>query len=333
MMNVTDTFDLDTVLKFPLIAENNTRIDLSPLTEYNTGGSVYFGTGLATPKAFTVGLPFDYLSMLTTAEFLRRSIGADRIIQEISDTHCIQNGVASTEEIYNMAAKQKLQVEKVAYNLGISEQFKCILASDYQSSADYDRDREKILASSQDPQNHYFIYQWTGDYYLTREENIKVKLGWATDDNLEIKGLDERSFNRGYKNLGLPGPCYAYTFGAYNFDSQRPRVSPYTCLPQEKRLMLAYEDNATEMLTDFLDHTMNNPNLTRRAIGRLALITQSFEEVFGTVQAPTPLSHKKEDFSSGLVELSSDDAVLMGGPCISIPYLGEKIDAIRCLIS
>ncbi|MFH1840860.1 MAG: hypothetical protein ABH807_01770, partial [Candidatus Shapirobacteria bacterium] len=51
--------------------------------------TIFFGTGLTTPKTITKGVPFDVLSMILGAELLKRQIKMKKVIHLIADTHAI----------------------------------------------------------------------------------------------------------------------------------------------------------------------------------------------------------------------------------------------------
>ena len=57
----------------PLFEPTSSLNGIQPeLTERESGGSLYFGTGLTTAKALSVGVPFDVVGMLCVAKKFTR---------------------------------------------------------------------------------------------------------------------------------------------------------------------------------------------------------------------------------------------------------------------
>ncbi len=59
----------------PLVHAAATIETLRPSILREAGGSIYYGTGLTTRKALSVGVPFDILTFVLVAEKLRRTLG------------------------------------------------------------------------------------------------------------------------------------------------------------------------------------------------------------------------------------------------------------------
>ena len=73
-MNTDPTASIDRFSEIAKIVRNEALIEAGPTQQFlspdclqEPGGSIYYGTGLTTPKAISEGLPFDMLGMMLTA--------------------------------------------------------------------------------------------------------------------------------------------------------------------------------------------------------------------------------------------------------------------------
>lgn len=267
------------LLEFPLIAKNNTARNLE--NKPVKGTSVYFGTGLVTPKAITQGLPFDFLGMLLTAEWVRRRTGARKIIHEISDTHGWITFPGDKKRISFLANEQREVLTELTEALGIADIYDCVLASEYRDSPIFKDIQNEVDALSSGDVPAYFRYQSAGNLYFARHRGVSCKIGWLVEDNNKRTGLDERAFNDSYDALGLDPLCFVYTWCGWNFDSRRSRVSPYTSILGEKRLMLNGVSPAVSELNHLIDGC-DNGKISAKAMAHLEKIVRGYVALFGT---------------------------------------------------
>jgi hypothetical protein len=311
---------------FALVAPTSTAAGMASCGQNRRstegGTNLYFGTGLSTTKAITRGLPFDFLGMVVGAEFTRRKLGLGKTIHEISDTHAIANGFASAADITCLANNQRALVGKMVKSLKLEGVYECVLASEYQSTSEY----QKILAgvkTRRPDEAHYFQYQWAGMDWLASQRNVRVKVGWLTDDTPNPRGFDERRFDRGYDDLSLTPLNYVYLKCGRNVSSTRTRVSPYTSVEGEDRIMLARGEDAFSYFEKWLRPQPLTKD-TRQTITHLANIVDGFEKLFGTIKGTDSIwGDPKKDFGT-IPSLSSGQ---QSRP-LDVANLAEKINVI-----
>jgi|GEM_PF-5526914 len=271
------------VLDFPLIAPKNTAKNLETKNVY--GENIYFGTGVVSSKAISQGLPFDVFGMLLTAEWMRRKTNAQGIIHEISDIHALLRPEYDPKEIAALANGQKLQLTRIASALGLGDVYRCVLASEYRDQKIFKEVQNEVDCLCADNVLPYMRYQSAGNLYFARFEGVRCKVGWLIDDNNnnnnnKLKGLDERSFNDVYDELGVEPLCFAYTWSGWNFDPRRARVSPYTTVSGEKRLMLDSNEPVTRELLEYIVEC-SDKKVSRYVVMHLARIISAFDVLYG----------------------------------------------------
>ena len=96
--------DIETILQNePLIHASASLDGLFFPWDESRGGSIYYGTGLTTPKAPSIGLPFDVLILVLVAERMRTLLGLTEIHHHIADTHALTNSFCTKEQVDAMA--------------------------------------------------------------------------------------------------------------------------------------------------------------------------------------------------------------------------------------
>lgn len=312
------------ILSCPLLAKNNTFYNL--FSKPPQIGNIYFGTGLATPKEISQGLPFDFLGMLLTAEWMRQKTNGKKIIHEISDSHaCI---VHDKKRITALANQQKEQATKLATSLGLGNIYSCVLASEYRHTTEFKDIQREIDKLSPTDTLPYVRYQSAGNLYFARYKNVSCKIGWLVDDNKTKGKLDERSFNAAYDALGLDPICFAYTWCGWTFDQQRSRVSPYTSIKGEKRIMLEGQSSAAFEIKKLLDQC-SNKKISRLAIMHLARILTTYDNLFGE-SAPNFWCSTPKKESNRFIKVPKQEE-WVSGEYIDVWKLSQQIDKIRSL--
>jgi hypothetical protein len=314
------------ILDFPLIAPHNTSKKLNP--SKLTGGNIYFGTGLVTSDDLGVGIPFDFLGMLLTAEWTRRITGAPKIIHEISDIHAWENSAYDLEAIQNLAKLEKEQFIELATALGLEDVYSCIFASEYQHQGIFEDIQAEVNCLSARDTPSYMRRQSAGNLYFARHENVHYKIGWLTDDNEIPTGLDERIFNNTYDALNVQPLCFLYTWCGRNFDVRRPRVSPYTLVGSDKRLMLDSKNTAIEEIRNLMDGCPNK-KISHHTVMHLARILTAYDMMFNSHGSDFWTNTPDNDTKRFIEVLNLKSWVR--GTHIDIASLAGRIDEIRSL--
>jgi hypothetical protein len=314
---------------FPLVAPFNTS---KGLESFDFGGgyerNLYFGTGLATTKAITRGLPFDFLGMLVGAEFSRRYLGITKIIHEISDTHAVENSFAAPETVKSIAAEQTNLISRMVKNLRIADTYECVLASEYQNDPRYTQLHQQVTEARPDA-GHYFRYQWAGMAYLAAYKGVRLKVGWLTDDEPEAKHFDERRFDQGYNQLGLSPLSYVYLKSGRNFTPGRGRVSPYTSVEGEERVMLKPGEDAHSVLSEWVLNRKITKD-TRQTVAHLANVVTAFESLYGRISGVGNVwTNAEENTQRQIVSIPSPPSLdVMGIKSVNLGKLADKINVI-----
>jgi hypothetical protein len=317
------------ILDFPLVAAQNTARNLE--TKTIAGENVYFGTGVVTPKAISQGLPFDFYGMLLTAEWVRQKTGASGIIQEISDAHALENPLHDPAEVNRMAKRQKEQLTRLASALGIADHYRCVLASEYRPSGDFQKIQAEVDGLSSLDTPAYIRYQSAGNLYFARYEGVGSKVGWLLSDDEKPAGFDERTFNNAYDQLGLQPICFVYTWSGWNFDANRPRVSPYTSISGEKRLMLENREPVTDEF-EKVAAECTNAKIRGAVFKHLARIVTAYDMTFGS-SGSSFWADKQDLVPYGpYVEMTKLEP-WMAGRYIQLEKLFQRIDEIRSVDS
>lgn len=240
------------------------------------GGSIYYGTGVTTPRALSIGLPFDTLGMMFVAEKLRRAASLENIYHHIADTHAGTNEWVDPQAVEVAAAAAQSTLTTVTENLGLSS-FRIIRSSSFDSDPEYIELVQRFGVS----QEHEYVRREMADMEWYRlQRNVKLKVGWIIQARETELGFDERRFDREYLRLRGPKLSFVYCKPGRTFDANRPKVSPYVAIAGESRLMLAPEVAAKEAI----DHAVqaSGDQQLNGARRHLSQIVQLYETLFGS---------------------------------------------------
>jgi hypothetical protein len=237
------------------------------------GGSIYYGTGLTTPNAISVGLPFDVLGMMLTAEKLRKAGEFDKVYHHIADTHAKTNDWIDDEQVDAVAENAILTLERVKQNLGL-DAFEFVRSSSFDTSDEY-----KALVETFDSSvEHEYVRREMADMEWYRiHEDVRIKLGWIIQSSETDMGFDERRFDKEYLKFHPGQMSFVYTKPGRTFDTSRPKASPYISIDGERRLVLRPGMNVEELLAKEID-----PNLGG-AKKHLQNIIRLYEGIYGNL--------------------------------------------------
>lgn len=252
-----------------------------------TGGSIYYGTGLCTPRYLSVGLPFDSLGMVLVAERFRQIMNLDAVYHVIADTHAMSNDFCTPEEVVERARITRTTLEKMARNLDLAK-FHFALSSEYDQSPRYLHWLEWVKNRSS---QHEYVQRELADILWFRENrDLVLKLGWITQAGETRVGFDERLYDQEFRRITDLSMSFIYLKAGRTFDKDRPKASPYISIPGEHRILLQQGEPVKEKL-ETAEREFNDKNLGG-ARKHLINIVRLYERLYGKIEYDTPLGDK-----------------------------------------
>ncbi len=254
--------------------------------ESNPEGSVYYGTGLTTPRAIGIGLPFDVLGMVLVAERVKKALGLKDIYHHIADTHAKTNSWIDPQEVDKRAKTVNETLLRVADNLKI-DGFHVVLSSSFDDGEEY---KALVQHFSDTSKEHEYVIREMADmeWYRTRHQT-SVKMGWIIQASEAPAGFDERLFDQEYKHIEGDKLSFVYTKPGRTLDVSRPKASPYIQIAGEHRILLERGENVTQKAQEATDRT-NDPNWGG-AKKHIENIVRAYERLFGAF-GRVPLEEK-----------------------------------------
>jgi hypothetical protein len=200
--------------------------------------ALYFGTGLATPRSPSVGVPFDILVLVLVAEKLRRTLGMRRIVHHIADTHALCNGFSTAGSVAALAGEYREVMRRIVDATGFP--IRISLASEFDGSDEYG---SLLRSGGTDGLDPYVRREIADMAWYVRTERVGLKLGWLVQRSGAGEGFDERRYDREFARVfPADGLAFAYTVCGRTFDCRRPRVCPYVSVEGERRILLARDE-------------------------------------------------------------------------------------------
>lgn len=210
-------------------------IDLAFLAK--PSGSIYYGTGLTTSRAPSIGLPFDVLILILGAEKLRRQFGLDRIYHHIADTHALTNSFCTPEGIAAMAAEYREVIGKIARAANIP--IEVHLSSEFDQTPEY----EAILERVQTDKAEYVRRELADMLWYRQTHGVRLKLGWLLQAGESELGFDERLYDREFRERCDEHMSFAYVVAGRTLDPKRMRASPYIAVADERRILFKHGED------------------------------------------------------------------------------------------
>lgn len=275
------------VLNEPLIEQRPT-LDATSFAalESNPQGSIYYGTGLTTPKAIAVGLPFDVLGMMLVAERVKKSLGLTEIYHHVADTHAKTNEWIDPQEVDRRAKIVRDTLTRVASNLEL-DGFNVTLASEFDQSPEYQASVEHFKSKS--TEHEYVIREMADMEWYRKMHGTVVKMGWIIQASEAPVGFDERLFDQEYKRIEGDKLSFVYTKPGRTLDLSRPKASPYIQIEDENRILLEKGEDAISKMQEATVR-MKDPHLGG-ARKHIDSIVRLYEKMFGSF-GKVPLEEK-----------------------------------------
>lgn len=273
------------------------------LNNENIGDKVvFFGTGLASSQAPSLGFGIDILGTILTSLKAKRMLGAKEVLHLISTTG--YNVSEDTKE--NIIKKQEEIIKKIISNLGIQSEYRLICSSDFINTprfSEMQKEIEKKLSIFNDTINFdkygsYTILQTAICKYLYEKENVILKIGWCVRDTqrpltvsedyirelIESGHLNELYFDEVYR--------YVYPEDDYSFIYTPPAIGldgrcspPYTVTEYDNRPLI--DENIDKYVNTYISNmpeTRDSRKKLKKSVENWRkTIVEPYEDVFGRI--------------------------------------------------
>lgn len=247
-----------------------------------SGNRIYYGTGLATPRAMSVGLPVDVLGMMLLGERISEICEFPQFVHHIADTHAKTNSFADPEEVDRLAQETKRTLGMVSKNLGI-KRIKIVMSSEIDTTPDYQAFYKKFRGESK--LHEYVVNELCDIAWYKKHMNIETKLGWVIQGSETSIGSDERLFDREYVRITKEQHLFLYAKAGRTFDASRPKASPYIITEGEHRLPLRAGISVQEILDENIKRTGDKDLMgaTKHLQSIVRLYEEHAKERFGNI--------------------------------------------------
>ena len=271
-----------------------------------SNSTLYFGTGLASVNNPSSGFGVEILMTILTALWLKKNLGFDKVIHEIST---VGYNINSSEREALILEEGEF-INKLIKALHLEDSYVLNFSHDYHNSEIF----KKIQGEVEDKMKQfksldnfgeiglYTVLQVTGMKYLYDNYKTRIKLGWITDkrpplenvssavvaDLINVGHLNEYYFDNIYKFV-FPNDEYTflYTPCAIDFINGN-RTVPYTVVSSQNRPVLNKDD-----LMKFYN-TIPETKLKKKILKAWKEeITDVFEELFYDLQVQEEDEDKK----------------------------------------
>lgn len=254
----------------PSIPEAISRARLNPFTQFENQPPLLFGMGGGS-RALNKGFPIDILSMILTAEKLRRELGLGRCrvicANEITYTNIPNKpDEFSRESIDRVMTAERDLLQLVVERFGISDHWDIFLESDIEQIIDRElrEEYDRIVADADTVPfigGHHYAMEMAQMYALINQEKGGVKLGWFMRPLNTVRPeyiMDEQPFDARYTlylaHQGLTNRVSTpYTHaGVKLYPSEKGLVNkepPYICYNPSDRILLSPFENPVQKLS------------------------------------------------------------------------------------
>ncbi len=266
----------------PLIEPVPTLVHLPPTILNSHGRSLYYGTGLTTPRALSIGLPFDTLGMALVANKLRQLLGLKTIIHHIADTHALSNTFATREAVDALADSAEAVMQKVAQHLKIPD-FRVVRSSSFDTQDEY----QQLLGTIHTAKGEYVQRELADMLWYRAKHGLSVKMGWIIQSTAAPEGFDERLYDAEYRQAFGDDIAFMYLKAGRTFDQKRPKASPYISVSGEQRILLQKGEDVQGKFTAAMQVWPDKQ--LGGAVSHLNNIVRLYERTVGSVgKGPLP---------------------------------------------
>ncbi len=272
--------------------------------------SVFFGTGLASSQAPSLGFGIDILGTILTSLKVKRILGAKEVLHLISTTG--YNISEDTKE--NIVKKQEEIIQKIVLNLGIQNEYRLICSSNFIETPRFLEIKSEIEhtlskfndAINFDQYGSYTILQTSICKYLYEKEKVILKTGWCVRDTsrplvvskdyirelIECGHLNELYFDEIYR--------YVYPEDEYSFIYTPPAIGldgrcspPYTVTENDNRPLI--DENIDLYVNTYIGNmqeTRDSRKKFKKSIENWRkTIIEPYEDLFGKIIVSEDISN------------------------------------------
>jgi hypothetical protein len=281
----------------PLLVTEPSIKGINPRLDSVSEGTIYYGTGLCTPKHLSRGFPFDLLSMLLVAEQIRRTLHLRQVIHLIADSHALNTRPDDGPAIAALAVQQRDFLQSLVKNLGF-DSFDVLIASEFDHLPSYTRILDQVPAD----ENEYIRREITDIEWLSRERGLCLKVGWIIQAKETSLGFDERVFHRRYLELVESPMSFVYAQAGRTLDKKRPKAAPYIVSNPEKRVVLKGGEQVAVKLTQA------ESELSARQTARLREYYSAIVALFEQLVEPLNMIDLLEDKMQYIIQKACEGA-------------------------
>lgn len=266
--------------------------------------TVFAGIGLVSGSHVSCALPLDVMGLLLSAEQARRTLGAERLIVLVADSHGRCNG-APRELLDRRSAQYVSRLRGIAHVCGFSR-MQVALASDWDRDPAYRRTFEAVQRSVPSDIDPYVLREVADIAHVEREHGGVVKVGWALQRSREHVRRDERAFDETFERWVGGRACFVYAKPGRALDDRRQKVSPYVVADAQRRILIDPSENVAEKLARARDDVSRSTY--RGVCNHLKAVTRSYCTLV------RPLDGGLPERAQALI-----DDVLAAPPCVASP--------------
>lgn len=251
-----------------LMEHNLSLLRINPFTEFENEPFLFFCMGGGS-KALCKGLPFDVLSMILSAEKIRRTLNIKKCIillaNRITYTNISRNKEFSVDSIDKIMYAEKEILLHVLKKFNIEKNWEVIMQTELDKyiNPNLMKEYNNIVNAADETDfvgGHHYSIEMADIYSMVGTKSGGIKLGWFIRNVDTINGgyiMDEQPFHARYvmlmAKLGIKNKTsLAYVnAGAKLFPGptgQLEKESPYICYKQSNRLLLSPFEKPIEKL-------------------------------------------------------------------------------------
>jgi hypothetical protein len=229
-------------------------------------------------------MPLDVMGLLLSAEQVRRTLAAERLVVLVADTHALGNGAPSTLLRRRTDEYVKL-LRSVAHRCRFA-QMEVVRASEWECDARYQDTLQSVRRRMPTDTDAYVSREVADIAHVERLYGSFVKVGWALQRSTHGAHRDERLFDRAFEHWVGGRGCFVYSKPGRALDDRRQKVSPYVVADVTRRICL----DPREDVVAKLDRTQQSITRStyRGVCNHLKAVTRSYTELVRPLVGSVP---------------------------------------------
>lgn len=217
--------------------------DAPPLVQDST---VFAGVGLVSGPAVTRAVPLDVMGLLLSAEHVRRTLAASRLLVLVADAHAQTNG--APQALLERRTERYLEVLHAVIARCHFTHMHVVRASEWDDDATY-RNTLRAVQGRMPADTHPYVLREVADIaHVERTYGSVVKVGWALQRSRAGAHRDERLFDDAFTRWIGGRACFVYAKPGRALDDRRQKVSPYVVADTSRRICIHPEEDVVAKL-------------------------------------------------------------------------------------